>query len=74
MDQPVEVPYAVVQAMGDIVPTEVTEGTDGRGQPVMIQRYVAKSDGRIFDCVFRLDEQPLCYRRLPGDDAVDHNR
>jgi hypothetical protein len=67
MDQSVEIPYAVIQSMGDLAPTQVTEGSDGKGNPVMIQRYVAKSDGRIYDCAFRVDVPPLCFRR---DDLV----
>jgi hypothetical protein len=63
VDQAVEIPYAVVQSMGDLATSSVTEGRDGKGLPVAIQRYVAKSDGRIFECAFRIDAAPLCYRR-----------
>ena len=64
MDQPVEVPYAIVQSMmGDLVSTSVTDARAGNGVPVSIQRYVAKSDGRIYECAFRSDIAPVCLRR-----------
>jgi hypothetical protein len=63
MDQAVEIPYAVIQSMGDLASSSVTEGRDGQGRPVTIQRYVAKSDGRIYECAFRLDAAVQCFRR-----------
>jgi hypothetical protein len=60
MDQPVDVPYAMIQMMPDLVPTLSGEGKDGQGRQFMIQRYTSKTTGKIYECVFLGSEMPKC--------------
>ncbi len=61
MDLPADVPYAMIQMMPDLEQTVSGEGTDGQGRRFMIQRYVSKTTGRIYDCVISAGaDMPKC--------------
>jgi len=52
MDQPVDVPYATIQMMPDLTATMSGEATGSNGERYMIQRYVSKTTGKVYECVF----------------------
>jgi hypothetical protein len=61
VDLPADVPYAMIQMMPDLQQTVSGEGTDAEGKRFMIQRYVSKTTGKIYDCVFSADaDMPKC--------------
>ena len=69
MDQPVDVPYAMIQMMPDLAETISGEGTDGQGRRFMLQRYVSKTTGRVYECVFMSGtDMPKC-AEFPGAEA-----
>ena len=67
MDQPVDVPYAMILMMPELRASVVGEGTDEQGRHYMIQRYDSH-DGRVFQCVFVGADTPKC-TQLPETPA-----
>jgi hypothetical protein len=60
MDQPVEVPYSMIQMMADLQPTIMHDGVNDRGQHYMIQRYVSQSGDKVYDCTFIVGQETTC--------------
>ena len=61
MDQPVDVPFAIIQSMPDLAQVATSDGTTGDGRRFAIYRYVSKTTGRVYECVFMTGEQtPRC--------------
>jgi hypothetical protein len=70
MDGPVDVPYAEIEAiMGDLEATVRGEGLGKSNERFIIQRYVSKSTGAVYDCLFAGSEAPQCALIPPLRDA-----
>jgi hypothetical protein len=70
MDGPVDIPYAEIEKMmGDLEPTIRGEGIGEGNERFIIQRYVSKSTGAVYDCLFEGAEPPICGLIPPAGDA-----
>jgi hypothetical protein len=70
MDGPVDVPYAEIERMmSDLEATARGEGIGDGNERFIIQRYVSKSTGAIYDCLFAGTEAPKCALIPPTDNA-----
>jgi hypothetical protein len=53
MDDPVDIPYAIIEGMmGDLTSTVHGDGVTDSGERFFIQRFVSRKDGKVYDCVF----------------------
>ena len=70
MDGPVDIPYAEIERMmGDLEATVRGEGMGDGNERFIIQRYVSKSTGAVYDCLFGGAEPPKCALMPPAGDA-----
>ena len=70
MDGPVDIPYAEIERMmGDLEATVRGEGFGDGNERFIIQRYVSKTTGAIYDCLFAGAEPPQCALIPPANNA-----
>lgn len=70
MDGPVDIPYAEIERMmGDLEATVRGEGLGEGNERFIIQRYVSKSTGAVYDCLFAGAEPPRCALIPPANNA-----
>jgi hypothetical protein len=70
MEGPVDIPYAEIERMmGDLEATVRGEGLGEGNQRFIIQRYVSKSTGAVYDCLFAGVEPPKCALIPQGSDT-----
>jgi hypothetical protein len=61
VEGPVEIPYAEIERMmGDLEATVRGEGMGEGNERFIIQRYVSKSTGAVYDCLFEGTAAPRC--------------
>jgi hypothetical protein len=61
MDGPVDIPYAEIETMmGDLEPTMRGEGIGEGNERFTIRRYISKSTGAVYDCLFEGAQPPKC--------------
>ena len=61
MDAPVDIPYAEIERMADDLEAGARgEGIDDNNHRFVIQRFVSRSSGAVYDCLFPATGAPRC--------------